>query len=69
MLCALTLYSPVHTLRTSRFNIQKFYALLTQCMCHVWVAAPTTINFLYTINCWVFMMQTQCAYSAVRTEC
>jgi len=51
MLCTLTLHSPVHTLRTSRFNIKKILRIAhTVYVCNVRVAAPTTINLLYVIN-------------------
>ena len=70
LLYTLTIYSPVHALRTSRFNIKKNFRFAhTVYLCYVWVAAPTTMNLLYAINWWVFITQTQYVYCAVRTEC
>jgi len=41
----LTLYSPVVTIRTTRFNIQKLYVLLTQCIYVFCIDLRTNSNY------------------------
>jgi hypothetical protein len=64
----LTLYIQVVTICTTRFNIQQFYVLPTQCICFVWIWEQTEIISLYSINWLVFITETECVYCAVRNE-
>ena len=38
-------------------------------MCFVWIWEQTAIISLYSINWQIFIIETECAYCAVRTEC
>ena len=56
------------TMCTTRFNIQQFNILPTQCIyVFVWVWEQTAIISLYSTNRPVFVTETECIYCAVRT--
>jgi len=45
-----------------------FYVMLTDCTAMFYVVIRTGIISLYNISSLIFVTQTECAYSAVRTE-
>jgi hypothetical protein len=55
---------------TTRFSFRKFYILSTQSICVFCMTSRTNSDFffLYSINWLVFVTETECVYSAVRTE-
>ena len=61
-----TLLSPVVTIRTTRFNTNKFYFLPTL-MCFVCISEQTAIISLCNINWLVCITETERVYCAVRT--
>jgi hypothetical protein len=65
----LTFYSLPVTIRTTRFNIQNFFTLITLYLCVLaWRSEQTKITFtLYVINRLVFITETERVYCAVRT--
>jgi len=68
----LTLRSPVVTICSTRFNIEKSYILphtMYLCMCSVWIWEQTAIISLYSINWMVFITESECVYYAVRIIC
>jgi hypothetical protein len=68
-LCLLTFYNPVVTVRTNRFNIQKFRVCPHSVfVCFVWISEQTAIISLYNINWFVFITEMKSVYCAVRTE-
>ena len=62
----LTFYSLAVSLRTARFNIQKFYMVLTLC-CFVRISEQTAAFALYVINWLVFITIVESVYCAVWT--
>jgi hypothetical protein len=55
------------TLRTARFNIQKFHMVLTQNLCVLYGSQKkTAIISLYSINRLVFITEVESVYCAVR---
>jgi hypothetical protein len=47
---AVLMFDPVVTIRTTRFNIQQFAVLPTQCTCFARIIEETAIISLYSIN-------------------
>ena len=48
----------------------EFYVLPTQCIVRfVWIWEQTASISLYSVNCLVFVTETECVYCAVRTGC
>ena len=54
---SLILWKPVVNIYTTRFNIQQFYVLPTQCMYFVWISEQTATVVLYNINWLVFITE------------
>jgi hypothetical protein len=52
---------------TTRFNIQKFYALLIDCACFALISERTSIISLHIYRL-IFKTETECVYYAVRAE-
>jgi len=67
----LPLRSPVVTVRTNRFNVQKLIhstrTVYFLCVCFVWIPDQTAIISLYIINWLVFITETESVYCAART--
>ena len=64
----LTLQSPLVTLFTAGLNIQKFYLLLTLCICFLCMSEYTALNSVYSITWFVCMCYTEYVYCTVNTE-
>jgi hypothetical protein len=56
------------TLRTTRYNIQKFYVVLTSLLCFVWISGQTATLALHDINRLVLYNRCGSVYCAVPTE-
>jgi hypothetical protein len=55
------------TVCTIRFNIQKFYILLTECIYVLYVAQKTVTFAIYSINWSVFITEMVSVYCMMRT--
>ena len=64
---ALTFQSLAVSLRTTRFNIQKFYMAFTL-RCFVRISEQTATFALYSINWLAFITVVENVYCAVRTD-
>ena len=53
---------------TTRFNIQKFYVVITWNFCFVWISEQTTNFALRNIKRLVFITEVESVYCSVRTE-
>ena len=58
-----TIYTTSFTFNSSTFFPHNVF------MCFVWISEQTAIISLYNINCLVFIRESECVYSAVRTGC
>ena len=56
------------TLRATRFNIQKFYVVLTLRLCLLCGSLHKQRLFLYTLAYWFCITEVEGVYCAVRTE-
>ena len=58
------------TIYTTRFKIKKFYVLPTQDIYVFCVDLRTNSDYFpLNLNWLVFLIETECVYCAVRTEC
>jgi hypothetical protein len=64
----LTFQSLPAALHTTRFNIKKFYIVLTLYVCFAWLSEQRVSFALYICNRLVFITEVESVYSAVRTE-
>jgi len=55
------------SLRTTRFNIQKFYMVLALRLVFVRISEQIAAFTVYIFNWWVFITVVESVYSAVRT--
>ena len=56
------------TLRTTRFNINKLYMLLTLHLCVLYSSQEKRRLLLYTLTDWLCVTKVESVYCAVRTE-
>ena len=69
LLSLLTFQSLPVTLRTTRFNTQEFYMVITLPLCHLCGCQEQAAAFsLYSIHRLDFITEAESVYSAVRTE-
>jgi len=63
-LCSLEAFNPLKlrvTIRTTRFNIHKFYVLIHSVfVCFVWISEQTAFISLYSISRLVFITERKC---------
>jgi len=56
------------TLFTTRFNINKFYVVLTSHLCVLYSSQEKRRLLLYTLTDWLCITEVECVYCAVRIE-